>query len=246
MSEYQYYEFRAVDRPLGEREMVELRELSTRAEITPTGFVNTYNWGDFRGDPYELMEKYFDAFVYVANWGTHRFMLRVPRRLLDTKAASLYCTGEELSLRAKGEHVLLEFVSDPEEPEDFVVGGEGWLPSMITLRSDLLRGDLRSLYLGWLACLWTEELDDDAPACAAEAARDAAQALAPRVAAMARRRPDRVSFVASPRIWMNLRLRAAFHVTGRGRPTAPRDAGRERHARKSTLIERLRKAGLVP
>ncbi len=161
MSEYQYYEFRAVDRPLGEREMAELRELSTRAEITPTGFVNTYNWGDFRGDPYELMEKYFDAFVYVANWGTHRFMLRVPRRFLDTKVASVYCTGEELSLRVKGEHVLLEFVSDIEEAEGWVEG-EGWLPSMITLRADLLRGDLRGLYLGWLACLWTEELDDDA------------------------------------------------------------------------------------
>ncbi len=161
MSEYQYYEFRAVDRPLGEREMRELRELSTRAEITPTGFVNTYNWGDFRGDPYELMEKYFDAFVYVANWGTHRLMLRIPRRLIDAKTASLYCTGEELSLSVKSEHVLLEFVSDTEEPEGWTEG-EGWLPSMITLRADLLRGDLRSLYLGWLACLWTEELDDDA------------------------------------------------------------------------------------
>lgn len=162
MSEYQYYEFRAVDRPLGEREMTELRDLSTRAEITPTGFVNTYNWGNFRGDPYELMEKYFDAFVYVANWGQHRFMLRVPRRFLDTKAASVYRTGEELSLKVKGEHVLIEFVSDTEEPEGWVEG-EGWLPSMITLRADLLRGDLRCLYLSWLACLWTEELDDDAP-----------------------------------------------------------------------------------
>ncbi len=163
MSEYQYYEFRAVDRPLGEREMAELRELSTRAEITPTGLVNTYNWGDFRGNPYKLMEKYFDAFVYVANWGTHQLMFRIPRRLIDAKTASPYRTGEGLLLKIKGEHVLLEFLSDTEEPEDFEVGGEGWLPSMITLRSDLLRGDLRSLYLGWLACLWTEELDDDAP-----------------------------------------------------------------------------------
>jgi len=42
MSEYQYYEFRAVDRPLREDEMEELRAISTRAEITPTSFTNTY------------------------------------------------------------------------------------------------------------------------------------------------------------------------------------------------------------
>jgi hypothetical protein len=58
MSEYQYYEFQAVDRPLGEREMRALRRLSTRATITPTSFVNTYNFGDFRGNPSLLMAKY--------------------------------------------------------------------------------------------------------------------------------------------------------------------------------------------
>jgi hypothetical protein len=31
MSEYQYYEFRAIDRPLTAREMAELRSYSTRA-----------------------------------------------------------------------------------------------------------------------------------------------------------------------------------------------------------------------
>jgi hypothetical protein len=40
MSEYQYYEFQAIDRPLTERQMDELRKLSTRAEITPTSFTN--------------------------------------------------------------------------------------------------------------------------------------------------------------------------------------------------------------
>ena len=47
MSEYQYYEFIALDRSLTEREMKELRAISTRAEITPTNFINEYQWGDF-------------------------------------------------------------------------------------------------------------------------------------------------------------------------------------------------------
>ena len=38
--------------------------------------------------PEKLMDRYFDAFVYVANWGTHRLMFRIPRRVLDVEAAS--------------------------------------------------------------------------------------------------------------------------------------------------------------
>ena len=102
MSEYQYYEFRAVDRPLNQKEMDALRALSTRAEITPTSFTNEYNYGDFRGKPETLMERYFDAFVYVANWGTRRLMFRIPRRFLDADVVACYVDDEAFSLRATG------------------------------------------------------------------------------------------------------------------------------------------------
>jgi hypothetical protein len=45
VSEYQYYEFAAVERPLTTGEQGELRSLSSRADITATSFVNTYEWG---------------------------------------------------------------------------------------------------------------------------------------------------------------------------------------------------------
>lgn len=51
MSEYQYYEFLALDRPLDARQQNEVRGLSTRARVTATTFVNEYHWGNFRGDP---------------------------------------------------------------------------------------------------------------------------------------------------------------------------------------------------
>ncbi len=51
MSEYQYYEFLAVDRPLKADQLDALRALSTRAEITSTTFVNTYNWETSGGIP---------------------------------------------------------------------------------------------------------------------------------------------------------------------------------------------------
>ena len=43
MSEYQYYEFLAIDRPLDARQQRDLRALSTRAQITSTRLVNTYH-----------------------------------------------------------------------------------------------------------------------------------------------------------------------------------------------------------
>ena len=90
MSEYQYYEFRTVDRPLTNSEMAELRRLSTRAEITPTRFTNTYHWGDFGGSPEDMMGKSFDAHVYLANWGSFRLMLRLPRGVVEERILEAY------------------------------------------------------------------------------------------------------------------------------------------------------------
>jgi hypothetical protein len=160
MSEYQYYEFQAIDRPLTEKEMLELRSYSTRARITPTSFVNDYSWGNFKGDEDAWMEKYFDVFLYLANWGTRVFKLGVPSRLLDLETAHLYCPGGQAFAREKSGKVILTFISDDEGGGEWVEG-EGWLSSLISLRAELARGDLRSLYLGWLLCAQSSELDDE-------------------------------------------------------------------------------------
>jgi len=160
MSEYQYYEFQAIDRPLTEQEMRELRACSTRARITPTSFINDYSWGNFRGDEDTWMEKYFDAFLYVANWGTRVLKLRLPSRLLDLETAHLYCPGGQAFTREKSGKVILTFVSD-DEGEGEWVEGEGWLSSLISVRAELARADKRSLYLGWLLCAQSGELDDE-------------------------------------------------------------------------------------
>jgi hypothetical protein len=83
MSEYQYYEFRVIDRPLDKAAQTALRALSSRAQITATSFTNTYQWGDFKGDPEALMEDRFDLHLYLANWGSRRLMIRVPERFID-------------------------------------------------------------------------------------------------------------------------------------------------------------------
>jgi len=160
VSEYQYFEFQAIDRPLNKNEMAELRSYSTRARITTTSFVNDYSWGDFKGDADVWMDKYFDAFLYVANWGTHILKLRLPEKLLNAKTARVYAIGEHAAARVRNGNVILTFLSENEDGEDSVDSG-GLLASLISVRAELARGDLRALYLGWLLCMQNGELDVD-------------------------------------------------------------------------------------
>ena len=160
MSEYQYYEFQAIDRPLTDEQMRELRSFSSRARITATSFAVDYSYGSFKGDEDWWMEKYFDAFLYLANWGTHVLKLRLPSRLLNPSTAGEYCGCESVFVREKAGKLILSFVSDDEEGGEWVEG-EGELSSLISVRAELARGDLRALYLGWLLGVQTGELDDE-------------------------------------------------------------------------------------
>ena len=159
MSEYQYYEFQAVDRQLSDKEMKELRSFSTRAEITPHSFTNDYSWGSFKGDEDRWMEKYFDGFLYYANWGTHILKLRLPSALLDFKTAQTYCIGDRFSVRLSNDKVILDFLSENEDGGDWEE--DLHLTSFLSLRTDLSRGDLRCLYLGWLSGLQSDEYDEE-------------------------------------------------------------------------------------
>ena len=162
MSEYQYYEFQSVDRRLSDKEMQELRAYSTRAHITPTSFANEYSFGDFKGNPDAWMEKYFDAFLYVANWGTHEFKLGLPSKVLSVNTARLYCCGDAASVRKKADKLVFTFLSEEEGGGEWVQG-DGILSSLLPLRAELARGDLRSLYLGWLLSAQIGELGQDMP-----------------------------------------------------------------------------------
>src|SRR5580704_2272236 len=160
MSEYQYYEFLALDRPLTDKQRAELRSISTRAEITATRFVNEYQWGDLKGDPRKMLERYFDAFLYLANWGTRRLMFRLPRGALGSKTAERYCYTDTASLIETGSHLIFSLYVD-RDPDDYWEEPGGELAAMVQARSELAAGDLRLLYLAWLLALQSDEVDDE-------------------------------------------------------------------------------------
>lgn len=149
MSEYQYYEWQAVDRRLTEDEQKAVQGLSSHIEVSPSSAVVTYSWGDFKHDPEEVLVRYFDAHLYLANWGSHRLMFRFPKDLVDHQAVALYCIDDILQLSTEGKYRVLDVRWDEEEGGDWVEG-EGLLSSFVPLRENILRGDYRMLYLAWL------------------------------------------------------------------------------------------------
>ncbi len=161
MSEYQYYEFAAIDRPLTRPEMAELRAVSTRAVITPTAFTNHYEWGGLKANPADWMQRYFDAFVYSSNWHSRQLSLRLPRNAFEKTELQPFANRSSFSITSSDMFWILDWQLDEgadcdpfeEEDSDYVPedDGSGWMRQLIPLRDELLRGDLRPLYLGWLA-----------------------------------------------------------------------------------------------
>jgi hypothetical protein len=164
MSEYQYYEFAAIDRPLTRAEMTALRAVSTRAEITPSGFVNHYEWGDLKADPADWMRRYFDAFVYTANWCSCRLALRVPLTTFRKADLKSFATRCALTIETDDEHWIFDWALDESENYDRFSEDDGgsWMRRLAPLRDELLRGDSRPLYLGWLAGASAGDLREDA------------------------------------------------------------------------------------
>lgn len=161
MSEYQYYEFQAIDRPLDNAAQDALRAISSRARITATSFSNHYEWGDLKGDPCKFMENWFDLHLYVANWGTRRLMLRMPARLvkrgdIDGIIREVDC----VRVWNSGDNLIVD-IQRVEEGADDWDDGSGRLAGLAPLRNDVLSGDLRLFYLLWLSAVQDEIVPDE-------------------------------------------------------------------------------------
>ena len=170
MSEYQYYEFQALDRPLTREEQEAVASLSSRVEPHPRRAVFVYHYSDFRGNPEKVLAQYYDAMFYLANWGSRHLLFRFPAALVDVAEMQQYSIptdddppSEAITVEQIGDYVVLGIRLDEEEGFGWVEG-EGWLDRLIGLREALLQRDYRALYLAWLKGITLEyNVDREAP-----------------------------------------------------------------------------------
>lgn len=156
MGTFQGYKFRAVDKSLTSQERKAVGSLSSRSEVTANSASFVYHYGDFRGNPMNVLREYFDLHIYFTNWGTKQLMIKFPIDLVDYWAlkkyeidASDYSTCS-LSLNKSSKHIIIDLEWNEEE-------GGGWmdmddydLSDFIAIREAILEGDYSALYLFWL------------------------------------------------------------------------------------------------
>jgi len=146
MSEYQYYEWQTIDRALTAAEQTAVNGLSSHIDVTSTRAWVEYHWGDFKHEPKQVLARYFDAFLYYANWGCQRLAFRFPKGLLDENALQPYLWEYCSELEPVGDCLILD-ISFPDEDGGHWFEGETRLSALAPLRDDILAGDFRALYL---------------------------------------------------------------------------------------------------
>lgn len=163
MSEYQYYEFQAIDNRLTDKEMAAISKLSSRVELSPSQAIFTYSYSDFRGDKLDLVEKYFDMMLYIANFGSRQMIFKIPLGFIELKDLKPYCVEDHIEVYKKKDSLILNICLHQEDGEDCGwIEGEGLLSSMASLRNDIMMGDFRVLYLAFLKAKDLEgEFDDE-------------------------------------------------------------------------------------
>jgi SOS-response transcriptional repressor LexA len=148
MSEYQRYEFMTIDRPLTRAQLDVVNDLSSHITASATHALIEYNWGDFRHDPIDVLYKYFDGFLYWANWGAPELGLRFPHGALPADLFEGYDLDDFLAFTQHPDYDILDIHFGELEGPD--VWTEYELGSLIGIRDELMEGDLRSLYIVWL------------------------------------------------------------------------------------------------
>jgi hypothetical protein len=159
MSEYQRYEFMTCDRPLTRAQLDAVNALSSHIEASSTHALIEYHWGDFKHKPINILHKFFDGFLYWANWGTPEFALRFPHGTLPADLIDGYDFDDFVTFTQHPDYDILDIhFTEMEAPDEWT---EYELGSLIAIREELMEGDLRALYVVWLASQAIMGSDDE-------------------------------------------------------------------------------------
>ncbi len=149
MSEYQRYEFMTSDRPLTRVQLDAVNALSSHIEASSTHALIEYHWGNFKHNPIDVLHKFFDGFLYWANWGSPELALRFPHGILPGDLIDGYDLDDFVTFTRYADYDILDIHFGEMEAPDEWINYE--LGSLIAMRDELMEGDLRALYIVWLA-----------------------------------------------------------------------------------------------
>lgn len=108
MSEYQCYQWKSVGRSLSPKERGEVSELSSHISVRADSAEVTYHWSDFKHDPVSVLERYFDLFLYEANWVTQRVAFRFDADSVEVEDLFMFAVGEVITVAEKESGALVE------------------------------------------------------------------------------------------------------------------------------------------
>ena len=149
MSEYQRYEFMTSDRPLTREQLAAVNALSSHIEASSTHALIEYSWGDFKHNPISVLHEFFDGFLYCSNWGSPQLALRFPHGILPADLIDGYDFDDFVTFTRHADYDILDIhFGELEAPDEWT---EYDLGSLIPIRDELMEGDLRALYIVWLA-----------------------------------------------------------------------------------------------
>ncbi|PCI35164.1 MAG: hypothetical protein COB50_05605 [Thiotrichales bacterium] len=148
MSEYQYYEFCSIQKPLSQQARQVMQSLSSRAVVGTHGacYIYNYNYGDFRGNSSELLLKYFDIFFYISNFGCMELSFKFKQSQVNFEQIKAYCIQDIIICKEHNSHLLLDICINNEEGGGWI-DGEGLLPKMLTLHDEIIAGNYDILEL---------------------------------------------------------------------------------------------------
>ena len=79
MSEYQYFEWQKLESPLRMDEQNAVNALSSHIGVSSMQASVSYNWGNFKHNPIQVLAKYFDSHLYFANWESYDLAFSFPK-----------------------------------------------------------------------------------------------------------------------------------------------------------------------
>lgn len=160
MSQFQYYEFHAIDKTLSTEDLEAVRQISSRVRLSTHKAVFTYSYGSFRYKEEEVLLDHFDFMIYKASWGAKRIMLKFPEETVDYELLKKYRISvtdyyqQDIRVLKKSGFVILDLYYTEEDSYSWIdenVGDDWYL--FLDLRTEIMNGDCRSLFAVWLRFL---------------------------------------------------------------------------------------------